>query len=308
MAAVGLVPDVVDLARRRGLMTAAGPPAPLIPQDHRVADPGRDRAGVPDVERQARPGQPGAQLPGPQETGQAARTGQQVRGLADDRLPDRLPRTYPTAGPARTAAHRNRPGRGSLAGPGAAGSGRGWRRGGVAGRVGGLAGPGGRGRVRLGVTAGAVACQLQAERDEVVQDAGVDVAGDDRGDRGVAGQGAGGVAVQPGAAVAAGPVGGFGAAGRPADPHLGDPLGLQHRPVIQSAQLGQRDVRPHLDRLPGAFGEQAAGGQPAHASAVILRHDGLMDDMQADRAEAQLRAGVYGRLSETYDAAESMPT
>ena len=28
-----------------------------------------------------------------------------------------------------------------------------------------------------------------------------------------------------------------------------------------------------------------------------------MDDIQADRAEAQLRAGVYGRLSETYDAA-----
>ena len=33
-----------------------------------------------------------------------------------------------------------------------------------------------------------------------------------------------------------------------------------------------------------------------------------MDDTQADRAEAQLRAGVYGRLSETYDAAESVPT
>ena len=33
-----------------------------------------------------------------------------------------------------------------------------------------------------------------------------------------------------------------------------------------------------------------------------------MDDTQADRAEAQLRAGVYARLSETYDAAESVPT
>src|SRR5258705_9350609 len=33
-----------------------------------------------------------------------------------------------------------------------------------------------------------------------------------------------------------------------------------------------------------------------------------MDDMQADRAQAQLRAGLYGRLSETYDAAESVPT
>src|SRR2546430_3416777 len=33
-----------------------------------------------------------------------------------------------------------------------------------------------------------------------------------------------------------------------------------------------------------------------------------MDDRQADRAQAQLRAGLYGRLSETYDAAESVPT
>ena len=33
-----------------------------------------------------------------------------------------------------------------------------------------------------------------------------------------------------------------------------------------------------------------------------------MDDIQADQAEAQLRAGVYARLSETYDAAESVPT
>src|SRR5437879_6118326 len=33
-----------------------------------------------------------------------------------------------------------------------------------------------------------------------------------------------------------------------------------------------------------------------------------MDDTQADRAEAQLRAGLYARLSETYDAAESVPT
>jgi resolvase-like protein len=33
-----------------------------------------------------------------------------------------------------------------------------------------------------------------------------------------------------------------------------------------------------------------------------------MDTNRADRAEAQLRVGVYGRLSETYDAAESVPT
>jgi site-specific DNA recombinase len=33
-----------------------------------------------------------------------------------------------------------------------------------------------------------------------------------------------------------------------------------------------------------------------------------MGNTQADRAKAQLRAGVYARLSETYDAAESVPT
>jgi hypothetical protein len=33
-----------------------------------------------------------------------------------------------------------------------------------------------------------------------------------------------------------------------------------------------------------------------------------MDENQADRAQAKFRAGVYGRLSETYDAAESVPT
>src|SRR6266581_5903744 len=33
-----------------------------------------------------------------------------------------------------------------------------------------------------------------------------------------------------------------------------------------------------------------------------------MNDTHAGQAEAQLRAGVYARLSETYDAAESVPT
>jgi len=35
---------------------------------------------------------------------------------------------------------------------------------------------------------------------------------------------------------------------------------------------------------------------------------GCMSTTQADRAKAKLRAGVYARLSETYDAAESVPT
>src|SRR5579871_972732 len=91
-AAVRLVPDVVDFAGLGGLVAASGPPAPLVAQDDRVADSGRDRLGVADIQRQARPRQPGTQLPGAQEARQAARAGQQVGGLADDRLPDRLPR------------------------------------------------------------------------------------------------------------------------------------------------------------------------------------------------------------------------
>jgi hypothetical protein len=74
LAAVGLVPDMMHLAGRGGLVASAGPlAAPLGPQDHRVADPGGDVLGIPDVQRQGRPGQPGAQLPGPQERGQPAR-------------------------------------------------------------------------------------------------------------------------------------------------------------------------------------------------------------------------------------------
>jgi hypothetical protein len=39
-AAVGLVPDMVNLARRGGLVAAAGPPAVPVAQDDGVADAG----------------------------------------------------------------------------------------------------------------------------------------------------------------------------------------------------------------------------------------------------------------------------
>ena len=58
----------------------------LVPQGHRVADPGRDGLGVPDVQRQARPAQPRPELLAAQEAGQPARPGQQVHGLAHGRL------------------------------------------------------------------------------------------------------------------------------------------------------------------------------------------------------------------------------
>jgi hypothetical protein len=37
--------------------------------------------------------------------------------------------------------------------------------------------------------------------------------------------------------------------------------------------VGEGDVRPGFDRLPGPLGQQPAGGQPAHALALILHRD-----------------------------------
>src|SRR5205807_6355182 len=73
LAAVLLVLDVVHVTRRRGLVAPGGPPALTIPQDHRVADRGRDRLGVPDIQRQAGAAEADAELPAAQEAGQPAR-------------------------------------------------------------------------------------------------------------------------------------------------------------------------------------------------------------------------------------------
>ena len=63
----------------------------------------------------------------------------------------------------------------------------------------------------------ALRVQFDAEPDQVLQGVDVDVAGDDGGHRGVAGDGRGGVAVQPGAVVAAG-LGRRAPGGRPTGP------------------------------------------------------------------------------------------
>src|SRR6185437_15286501 len=94
-AAVGLVPGVVDLAGLGGLVAPARPLAVLIAQQHRVADPRRDRLGVPDVQRQAGAAEAGAELPAAQEARQPARSRQQVDGLADDGLLERGPGRVP---------------------------------------------------------------------------------------------------------------------------------------------------------------------------------------------------------------------
>src|SRR6266700_1232862 len=41
---------------------------------------------------------------------------------------------------------------------------------------------------------------------------------------------------------------------------------------------------------------------------AVLHHDGCLRTLPVDEAEPQVKAVAYARLSETYDAAESVPT
>ena len=54
------------------------------------------------------------------------------------------------------------------------------------------------------------------------------------------------------------------AAGGPPGPDLLRPLLLQRRVAVEQEQVGQGDMRPGLDRLPGPLRQQAAGGQRPH--------------------------------------------
>jgi len=109
----------------------------------------------------------------------------------------------------------------------------------------------------------AVAVQFHAQPDQVIQDARVQVAGHDRGDRRVAGDPLGGLPVQP-RALQPGPLAGGGAVRGPPGPQFGGPLLLQGRAAVEAEQVGQGDVRPYFDRLPAALGDHADGDQPLH--------------------------------------------
>jgi hypothetical protein len=63
-------------------------------------------------------------------------------------------------------------------------------------------------------------------------------------------------------------------------------------------------------RLGAAVPRWRGDGDEAGAQdrTAFLFHDGRMGNTHADRAQAQLRVGVYARLSETYDAAKSVTT
>jgi hypothetical protein len=117
----------------------------------------------------------------------------------------------------------------------------------------------------------AVPVQFHAQPDQVLQRVDVHVPGHDRGHRGVARDGLGVRPVQPGAALAAG-LGRERPPRGPPSPDLRGPLLLQGRVAVKQQQVGQRDVHPRPDRLPGPLRQQVTGHQPAHAVAVILRH------------------------------------
>jgi hypothetical protein len=89
---------------------------------------------------------------------------------------------------------------------------------------------------------------------------------------GAARDGPGGVAVQPGAVAGAG-LGGVRAAGGPPGPDLRGPFFLQRRAALQAEQVGQGDVDPGLDRLPGPLRQQPGRGQPAHAPIGLLHRE-----------------------------------
>ena len=97
------------------------------------------------------------------------------------------------------------------------------------------------------------------------------------------------------------------AAGGPPGPDLLGPLLLQGGVAVEQEQVGQGDVRPGLDRLPGPLRQQPGRGQPPHASACFcVMLDSWMASRQTGRKPSSERA--LRPLSETYDAAESVPT
>ena len=119
---------------------------------------------------------------------------------------------------------------------------------------------------------GAAAVQLCAQLDQVLKRRGVDVPGDDRGHSRVTRDRFGGVPVQPRPAIAAA-LGRLGPAGRPGGADLRGPLLLQGRAALEPEQVGQRHVRPGLDRLPGPLGQQIRRGQAAHALVLKMHRE-----------------------------------
>ena len=103
-----------------------------------------------------------------------------------------------------------------------------------------------------------------AQEDQFLHRAGIDVAADHGDQHRVTRDGPGRLAVQPGPAIPRADRGGR-PRRRPAGPVLGDPSVLQDaQSLIHLAELGEVDVDQGLDRLPGPLGQQIRGQQPPH--------------------------------------------
>ena len=127
--------------------------------------------------------------------------------------------------------------------------------------------------------------ELDAQPDQVLQRAGVDVAGDERDHRRVTRDGLGGVAVQPGPAAPAAARGGAGAVPGPLRPDPRRPLLQQRRAALQDHQVREGDVHHGLDRLPGPLRQQP-GGDAAAASPPATRHGSAAAALRASSAPA----------------------
>jgi hypothetical protein len=86
VTAVGSVLDVVGLAAGRGLITAAGELACLVPQGHEAAQVEGDVVGLPDVQGEGGAGQGFAEQVAAQERRGAAGAGDDLKDLAQDLL------------------------------------------------------------------------------------------------------------------------------------------------------------------------------------------------------------------------------
>ena len=235
MPAVPPVPHVVRFAAGRGLVAAARVLASLVAERDQAAQVDWDVVGLAHVQRQGGTVEAFAQEVAAQEGGDAAGAGDDLQHLGQDLV----------------LQHFQHLGRCPVTGVRAV---RGVRAAGAI-RVEGAV------SAARGVAAEAVVSRAQA--DQHLDCAGVEIAGNYGDEHRVAGHGPGGVAVQPGAAVAGADRRG-GAVRGPPGPVLGDPLVLEDGVLVQVEQLGEVDVHQRLDRLPGPLGQEIRGQQAPH--------------------------------------------
>src|SRR5579875_3323623 len=214
VAAVAAVHHVVRLAAGGGLVAAAGEPAALVAQRHQPPQVHRDLVRLADVQRQRGAIEAFPEQVAAQEGRDPARAGDDLEHLGQDLLLQHRHDLGVRPGPVLPV------------------------------RV-----------VRPGCAA-VVSCGgldpdpviFDAHCNQIFDGGWIDVAGDHGHGHGVAHDGSGGVAVQPGPAVAGADRSGGPRRGPPR-PVVRDPLVLEHGSVVQVQEFAEVDVHEGLDRL-----------------------------------------------------------